>query len=199
MIAKDTYYPYPFTRELSVRLKTVELSIVFIVVCGLILFVVLLGILHCAVFRLRHRKILGGLPETKVDWFLQSVQEAQCSASLQLNSQKSNENISPDNRLTEQAKSPKEIWAKATYTWQQDKTTNRRGLGKVEVGSHSLTLASSPSPAPQLGLGNRPSDPASSAPPAPSPVVPTTTEDRGQNEGLTPMKPTVATTEKEEE
>jgi hypothetical protein len=199
MIAKDTYYPYPFTREISVRLKTVELSIVFIVVCGLILFVVLLGILHCGVFKLRHRKILGGIPETKVDWFLQSVQEAQCSPSSQLNLQKSDENIPPDSRLTKQAKSPKETWAKATYTWRQDKTTNRKGWGKVEVGNHSLTLASSPPPTLQLGPGSRPSDPASSAPPAPSPIPPTTMGDRGQNEGLTPMKPTVATTEKEEE
>ena len=170
MISKDTYYPYPSSRDISVSLNTVELSIVFIVICGFTILIVSLGMLHCFSFRLRHRGIVVGIPETKVDWLLQSVQEAQISASSQLDSVDLENATSHGNGPTKKSRSHNEAWKKAIFTRQKDRVMNHKGLGKVQVDSRSLAPASSSSPIPKLSPGYRSLDHDSSTRPAPAAI-----------------------------
>lgn len=83
MIAKDTYYPFPSTREISVTVTTVELSIPFIVVCGLVILLVVLGLLHFVYMKWRYRRIMHSIPGTKVDWVLQSIEESNAAGIIE--------------------------------------------------------------------------------------------------------------------
>jgi len=126
MIAKDTWYPWHSTREISVRLKTVELSIAFIVICGLILLVLLLGLLHWLLFRLRHSRMLHKVPGTKIDWALQSVQEAQATQSGVAGNESQALQSVTDRRL---------LWLSVVYALQRGEPHAQLFLGKVKAGN----------------------------------------------------------------
>lgn len=76
-IAKDTHFPTNTTRDLHLRLKTVELSTVFIAVVSLITLIVVIGFVHCLITHLLYKHVYKRIPETKVDWLLQSLREAE--------------------------------------------------------------------------------------------------------------------------
>lgn len=124
MVAKDTFYPNPFSRDVSVRISTVELSVIFVVICSLTIFIVILGLLNCAIFYLKYRRLIDGIPETKIDWMLQAVKEARVSRTPQLYSEKT---------LLE-----------ATFVWHHSRDVDRKGSGSIRVGSH-LMMGDSPS------------------------------------------------------
>lgn len=122
-----------------------ELSIPFIVVCGLTILVVILGLVHWGLFKITHWGMLEGIPETKVSWMLQSVKEAQISPPSQLSSPKSDSTASKHNRLDRESKNVKEMLQHATFSWREDKGI-RRSSGRIQVNKHPVThlLLSSP-------------------------------------------------------
>ncbi|KAK5064812.1 hypothetical protein LTR84_000646 [Exophiala bonariae] len=175
MIAKDTYYPLPSTKQTSVRLSTVELSIAFIVVCGLILLVVIYGLLHWVLMRWKYRESLQSIPGTKVDWVLQSIQESRTVSTTQVESQNQLETrIFP---LAQVLESRRELWLGANYTAKQnaiaeafgrvysanptsvnEKTPNTEA---VDQGAQNTELSISASQAEQPGPGGTSSHPPS--------------------------------------
>ena len=79
LIVKDTYYRSPNTRVISVRHLTVDISAVFVTIMSLAAFVIGSGAVLYARFSLRNPLRRGTVPQTKLDWVLQAVQEADLS------------------------------------------------------------------------------------------------------------------------
>jgi len=77
MICKDTQELAPVTRLLSTQVPTVELSTVFLAVMLLIALLIIIGLVYHAVSFLRHRSVMTQMPESKLDWLLQSLKEAE--------------------------------------------------------------------------------------------------------------------------
>ena len=74
VIIKDLQHRQPVTRRLSVRQRVVKLSTMFLSVALLVTLLIILGILQYAWFAVRHRSILTGTPQLKLDWMMQSIQ-----------------------------------------------------------------------------------------------------------------------------
>ena len=73
-ISKDTLFREPVPRTLSVRVQIVQLSVVFLVVTVLLAILVLFGILTYGFSMLRYSGTLGEMPQSTLDWILQSIQ-----------------------------------------------------------------------------------------------------------------------------
>jgi hypothetical protein len=74
MISKDTQLRGPVSRTLSVRVQIVQLSVVFLVITVLLAILVLFGILTYGLSMLRYSGTLGEMPQSTLDWILQSIQ-----------------------------------------------------------------------------------------------------------------------------
>jgi hypothetical protein len=123
MISKDTWYPNKASRRVSVRQSTVELSLVFIVICGLLILIVFIGLVYCLAFTLRHGKMLRGVPQTKIDWLLQALKEAQAAASSKTD--------------------PEEALKEARFQWQTDQGMKGKGLGRIWTNGNSIIVGAS--------------------------------------------------------
>lgn len=75
-ISKDTIVDYPVTRRLSNTIPAVELSSIFLAVVLADALLILLGLLYHSFFLLRYRSQVVHMPESKLDWLLQSLKEA---------------------------------------------------------------------------------------------------------------------------
>ena len=73
MVIKDTLGEVSDPRQTWVRLEAVQISIIFVSVVVIILTMIMLGYLDYGVFYCYHRKARGTVPETKLDWALQSI------------------------------------------------------------------------------------------------------------------------------
>jgi len=135
MIAKDTYYPFPSTGEISVTVTTVELSIAFIVVCGLILLIVLLGLLHFGYMKWRYRKILQRTPGTKVDWVLQSIEESN-AATMGEGGQLQVRGEGAEVSARELAARRQTLWLSANYAGPHQGTA--RTFGKIQTARNKI-------------------------------------------------------------
>ena len=76
LVSKDTFAYYPVKRLISTRVPNVELSAIFLMVVVLDGLLIALGLLWHSFFLLRHRSNLIHMPESKLDWLLQSLKEA---------------------------------------------------------------------------------------------------------------------------
>ncbi|KIX99350.1 uncharacterized protein Z520_04926 [Fonsecaea multimorphosa CBS 102226] len=73
-ISKDTFYPHPVTREISTRVRTVEVSIAFLIVAAAVISSLLVGFIRILLLWKRHHHIIKDVPESKIDWMIQSLQ-----------------------------------------------------------------------------------------------------------------------------
>jgi len=129
-ISKDTQKPLPEVRKISAQMPTVELSSVFLAVIILVGFLTFTGLIHHSFFLLRHRSEISQMPESKLDWLLQSLREAE-----KINSNSVPE--SPNERRTSSITSPKPrtTFDSATYRWQDRwHEDGRKTIGTVVLG-----------------------------------------------------------------
>jgi len=83
-IDKDTFYPEPVTRLMSVQLPTVELSTPFLAVLILLAVLIILGLakyIYSSMLHAKDRRIAFSIPQSKLDWTFQAIREAQRSGS----------------------------------------------------------------------------------------------------------------------
>lgn len=73
-VVKDLQYRQPITRSLSVNVRVVQLSTVFLTIALLLALLISLGLLIYAFFVVRHHDIVENTPQSKLDWMLQSIQ-----------------------------------------------------------------------------------------------------------------------------
>ncbi|KAL6252596.1 hypothetical protein RBB50_000315 [Rhinocladiella similis] len=74
MATKDTQNLMTVPRSISVQVTVVQLSAVFLA-CALLVFVlIVLGLAAYAYRYLRHRRVLGNMPQSKIDWMLETVE-----------------------------------------------------------------------------------------------------------------------------
>jgi hypothetical protein len=76
LITKDTYYPYPAIRTISVQRPTVDISAIFVTFMSLLILIISFGTVKYVLFLLRNSGRLMMVPQTKLEWLLQSIQEA---------------------------------------------------------------------------------------------------------------------------
>jgi hypothetical protein len=74
LITTDTQYRQPVTRKISVDVKIVQLSTIFLVIYLLMSIFCLLGVAVYSIFVSRRRKLVDSTPQSKLDWMLQSVE-----------------------------------------------------------------------------------------------------------------------------
>jgi energy-converting hydrogenase Eha subunit E len=74
VITKDTQYREPVPRTLSVQVPDVQISIVFLIIAVLIAILILLGISIYVFSMVRHWDAMAKVPQSKLDWILQSAQ-----------------------------------------------------------------------------------------------------------------------------
>ena len=75
-VSKDTFAYFPVKRLISMRVPNVELSAVFLAVVIFDGLLIALGLLWHSFFLMRHRSNLIHMPESKLDWLLQSLNES---------------------------------------------------------------------------------------------------------------------------
>jgi hypothetical protein len=83
-IDKDTFYREPVGRLMSVQLSTVELSTPFLTVLILLALLIILGLakhFYSSILHAKARRIAFSIPQSKLDWTLQAIREAQRSGS----------------------------------------------------------------------------------------------------------------------
>lgn len=73
VITKDLQYPQPVSRQLTADIQVVQLSSTFIAFGTLFAILVLIGLIHHGIFHYRHRGVLHEIPESKLDWIVQSI------------------------------------------------------------------------------------------------------------------------------
>lgn len=73
-ITKDIQYRQPVTRSLNVKLSVVQISVVFLTFAAFIALLIILGLINYALFALRHRRTMRMVPQSKLDWVIQSIQ-----------------------------------------------------------------------------------------------------------------------------
>jgi hypothetical protein len=73
-IVKDAQYPQPVTRTMSVDRPVVLISTAFLALAVLVAFLILLGMLNYGIFSLRYHTLKATIPQSKLDWMLQSVE-----------------------------------------------------------------------------------------------------------------------------
>jgi hypothetical protein len=76
LITKDTYYPHPTVRLVSVMYPTVDISAIFVTFMSLLILIISFGATRYLVFLVRNTGRLTRMPQTKLDWLVQSIQEA---------------------------------------------------------------------------------------------------------------------------
>lgn len=85
-IVKDSEYSHAqAARDISVRVQTVQISTVFLVIASLTALVVIIGGLWYFVFVLKHYSDVEATPQSKIDWMMQAVDEAEVAKYLQHN------------------------------------------------------------------------------------------------------------------
>jgi hypothetical protein len=147
LISKDTQDYCPVTRIISSRVPTVELSSVFLAVVILIGLLIVTGLFYHCFFLLRYRDAISQMPESKLDWLLQSLREAERINSVP-------ETFGEQHRLSTTLK-PRATFDSASYRW-QDKwhEDGRKTVGAVvleegvEMESPSQTFQQSPTSRP---------------------------------------------------
>ena len=73
-IAKDVQYREPVTRHLSVRVRVVQLSVIFLAIALLVSVLILLGLIRYGLFAIFHWPIMVSTPQSKLDWMIHSIQ-----------------------------------------------------------------------------------------------------------------------------
>lgn len=76
LITKDTYYPHPTVRTTSLQRPTVEISAIFVTFMSLLIMIIGFGTAKYALFPLWKSGRYMVVPQTKLEWLLQSIQEA---------------------------------------------------------------------------------------------------------------------------
>jgi hypothetical protein len=148
LISKDTQDYCPVKRIISTQVPTVELSSVFLAVVILIGFLIVAGLIHHSFFLLRYRSAISQMPESKLDWLLQSLREAE-----RINRVPETSGERPGSSTTPK---PRTTFDSASYRW-QDKwhEDGRKSFGAVvleedvEMESPSQTFQQSPTSRPQ--------------------------------------------------
>jgi hypothetical protein len=148
LISKDTQDYRPVTRILSAQVPTVELSSVFLAVVILMGFLILTGLIHHSFFLLRYRSAISQMPESKLDWLLQSLREAE-----RINSAPE---TSGERRRSSTTPKPRTTFDSASYRWlDRWHEDGRKTVGTVvleedvEMESPSQTFQQSPTSRPQ--------------------------------------------------
>jgi hypothetical protein len=141
LISKDTQDDCPVKRIISAQVPTVELSSVFLAIVTLMGILILAGLIYHSLFLLRYHSAVSQLPESKLDWLLQSLREAE-----RINSAAE---ISDERRRSSATLKPKSTFESARYRfqemWHQDgpKTVGAVVLEEdVEMKSPSRPLQS---------------------------------------------------------
>ena len=147
LISKDTQDYRPVTRIISARVPTVELSSVFLAVVILIGFLILTGLIYHSFFLLRYRSAISQMPESKLDWLLQSLREAERINGVA--------ETSGERRRSSTTPKPRTTFDSASYRWQDRwHEDGRKTVGKVvleeevEMESPSHTFQQSPTSRP---------------------------------------------------
>jgi hypothetical protein len=73
-IVKDVQYPQPVSRMMSVDRPVVLISTAFLTFAILVAFLIFLGLLNYGIFSLRHVTLTATIPQSKLDWMLQSIE-----------------------------------------------------------------------------------------------------------------------------
>lgn len=73
MIIKDVQDRTPVPRHLHIKIPVVQISTAFLVLYCLVAFLTVLGGAVYAIFLARHRNVASFLPQSKLDWILQSM------------------------------------------------------------------------------------------------------------------------------
>ncbi|RMZ86308.1 hypothetical protein DV736_g6466, partial [Chaetothyriales sp. CBS 134916] len=71
---KDTLIHRPVTRLITVAIKVVQISTIFLVVVSIVIFLLLLGTCSLGIFAVRHNDVATSTPQSKLDWMMQSIQ-----------------------------------------------------------------------------------------------------------------------------
>jgi hypothetical protein len=147
LISKDTQDYRPVTRIISARVPTVELSSVFLAVVILIGFLILTGLIYHSFFLLRYRSAISQMPESKLDWLLQSLREAERINGVA--------ETAGERRRSSTTPKPRTTFDSASYRWQDRwHEDGRKTVGKVvleeevEMESPSHTFQQSPTSRP---------------------------------------------------
>lgn len=72
-IVKDQQYRQPVTRNLQVEAHVVQISAVFLAFASIVALLILLGLINYAIFVIRHHRTLTEVPQSKLDWMVQSI------------------------------------------------------------------------------------------------------------------------------
>jgi hypothetical protein len=73
MVTKDTQDCHRVVRTLSIRVPAVQVTLTFVAVFAVLLLCIVIGGGQYLMFWLGRRKILGSLPQSKLDWLLHSM------------------------------------------------------------------------------------------------------------------------------
>lgn len=76
-VTKDTQYRHPVTRRLSVELQVVQISTIFLTIAALAALLITLGLAYHALFILLHFETVRTVPQSKIDWIIQSIHHAE--------------------------------------------------------------------------------------------------------------------------
>ncbi len=76
LITKDTYYANPTTRTISIQRPTVDISAIFVAFMSLLILIISIGTFKYVFFLLQNSGRLRMVPQTKLGWLMQSIQEA---------------------------------------------------------------------------------------------------------------------------
>jgi hypothetical protein len=146
LISKDTQDYYPATRIISTWVPTVELSSIFLAVVILIGLLIVTGLVHHSFFLWRYHSAISQMPESKLDWLLQSLREAERVNSVPETSERRRSSSTPKSRTT---------FDSASYRWQDRwHEDGRKTFGTVvleegaEMVSPSQTFQQSPTSRP---------------------------------------------------
>jgi hypothetical protein len=121
-IGKDTKFRQPKSRVLSVRVRVVQLSIIFLIITVLLTILILFGILSYGLFILRYSNILGEMPLSKLDWILlQSIQTQYLQSSDEIPSDKAFWRHSITSRTTNTS-----IYTSSKRTWKRTMFENAK-------------------------------------------------------------------------
>ncbi|EFR05489.1 hypothetical protein MGYG_08504 [Nannizzia gypsea CBS 118893] len=80
-ITKDIQYVHKISRPIDVSQRTVELSIVFLAIFILLTIIILALVIRYLLFCRRYHSGINPIPDSRLDWMLQSIKEASVYAS----------------------------------------------------------------------------------------------------------------------
>jgi hypothetical protein len=131
-ISKDTKYHDPVPRTLSVRVQIVQLSAIFLGITVLLAILVLFGILTYGFSMLRYSGTLSEMPQSTLDWILQSIQARHPQSGDRIPSDKAFWRYSVTSSATDAS-----IYASSKSAWKRAEFENAR-YGAVQFPEQDL-------------------------------------------------------------